>query len=287
MENGIFAQWHYEDGKVIGHSCDGMGSKLIFHLKYGNLDDAAQDLAAMNLDDLSCEYIQPSKFWDTISIWNDDLGLRNRMIDSLGKTLERYNIVLMGGETASLPHQLREGKVLWDGIVYGSENDNGKHKFYMERRDSLEEGLFLHAVPDNDGSLGSNGFTFLQEVSYRKGFTIPCRVYTPQMLKARDYAWFFAHITGGGYRNIERILPSNLDAVIELRNIPDVFKHIQDKIGFTDKKMFETYHHGSRLIMGDKNVDKIMEVFEDAFLIGELKKGDGSVFVNGIKLDPY
>ncbi len=284
---GIFAQYHYEKDRVIGHSSDGIGSKLIFHLKYGKLEDAAQDLVAMNLDDLSCEYILPSRFWDTICMWNDDLRLRDEMVDSLRKALKLYDVVLMGGETASLPHQLKEGSVIWDGMVYGSEYDIGRHRFFIDRRGSIDKGLLLYAVPDNGESFGSNGFTFLHSISYRKEFTVPCRVYTPQMLEARDDAWFFAHITGGGYRNLERILPDNLDAAVELRNIPDIFKNVQDKIGFSDKKMFETYHMGSRLVIGTKNSGSIMRIFGDAFAIGELREGDGKVFVNGVKLDHY
>lgn len=283
---GIFGQYYYEDDKVVGHSADGIGSKLIFHLKYGNLRDASVDLAAMNLDDLSCEYIRPSHFWDTISISErNDESVKN-MVCCLDNVLSAYNVELRGGETAVLPHQLKEGSVIWDGYVYGSD-DAERHKFYMSRRDSLEDGLILCGVPDNKGSLGSNGFTFLHDIPFRDEFIVPCRIYTPQMLKARDDSWFFAHITGGGYKNIERILPDNLDAIIELRNIPEIFKYVQGKTEFPDKKMFETYHMGSRLIVGTKNAGNLMKIFGNAFVVGELRKGNWNVIINGIKLDHY
>ena len=284
---GIFAQYHYEKERVVGHSCDGTGSKIVFDLKHGNVYDAARNLAAMNLDDLSCEYIKPSHFWDTILMWKMDECLRNRMISSLGWVLNAYGVTLMGGETAGLPHQLKEGSVIWDGYVYGKEDNLDEHAFYITRRNSLESRLILCAIPDNKGSLGSNGFTFLHDIPFRNELIASCRIYTPQMLKAREDSWFFAHITGGGYKNIERILPENLDAIIELRSIPEIFRYVQDKTGFSDKEMFETYHMGSRLIVGTKNAGKLMEIFGNAFVVGELRKGKGNVFVNKIELDHY
>ncbi|MBI2508257.1 hypothetical protein HYV89_04870 [Candidatus Woesearchaeota archaeon] len=284
---GIFGQYHYEKEGVVGHSCDGTGSKIVFDLKHGNLHDSARNLVAMNLDDLSCEYIRPSHFWDTILMGKMNEGLKNRMISSLSCVLNAYNVTLMGGETAILPYQLKEGSVIWDGYVYGKEEDIKRHNFFIDRRTSLEKGLLLCAIPDNKGSLGSNGFTFLHDIPFRNEFIAPCRIYTPQILMARDDSWFFAHITGGGYKNIERILPENLDAIIELRSIPEIFRYVQDKAGFSDKEMFETYHMGSRLIVGTKNAGKLMEIFGNAFVVGELRKGNGRVFVNRIGLDPY
>jgi len=35
-KQGIFAQYHYEQERVVGHSVDGTGSKIIFDLKHGN-----------------------------------------------------------------------------------------------------------------------------------------------------------------------------------------------------------------------------------------------------------
>lgn len=283
---GIFAQYHYEDGRVVGHSSDGTGSKLIFDLRYGNLDNAARNLVAMNLDDLACEYIKPSHFWDSIAMTKENGKLKEDMILCLRRVLSMYDVELAGGETAILPYQLSEGSVIWDGYIYGSD-DGERHRFYMGRRRSLEEGLTLCAIPDEGGGLGSNGFTFLHSFPFRDEFVVPCRIYTSQMLCARDDVWFFAHITGGGYKNVGRVLPRNLDAIIELKHFPDIFKYIQDRIGFSDKKMFEIYHMGNRLVVGTKNVRKVINIFENAFVIGELKKGDGKVMVNGIKLNPY
>ena len=290
--DGVFANYfylneiapHLKINAVLGVSSDGVGSKLNRYVEHGNLYSAAFDLIAMG-DDLSCEYINPLVFSNYLGLNNPIICHARQMGAGLGDALKEDFIFNGGGETAFLPDQLKENCLDWVGFVVGIENDIERHKSYIERRDSLENGLLIYGIPDE--SLGSNGFTLIKELPLRDEFIWPSRIYTPKILLARDYSNFFAHITGGGYRNIGRVLPSCLDAVVELNEIPDIFKYIQDSCGFSDKVMFENYHMGFRLVLGTENPDDIKRIFPDACLIGELTDGAGRVSVNDFVLDPY
>ena len=58
------------------------------------------------------------------------------------------------------------------------------------------------------------------------------------------------HITGGGVRNIARILPEGMN--IEITNnmdIPDWCKWIQKVSGMSDSDMFETFNMGIGLLI--------------------------------------
>ena len=289
---GVFANYFYLNeiapalmiDAVLGVSCDGVGSKLNRYVEHGNLYSSAFDLVAMG-DDLSCEYITPLIFSNYLSLSNPIIWHARQMGTGLGDALKEAAVFNGGGEIAFLPDQLRENCLDWAGFSIGIEADTQKHKSYIERRASLEEGLLICGIPDS--SLGSNGFTLISDLFLRDDFIWPSRIYTPEMLLTRDYANFFAHITGGGYKNIERILNPSIDAAVELREIPGIFKYIQDNCEFSDKIMFENYHMGYRLVIGTDNVGEIKKIFPDACLFGELKKGKGNVIVNEVILDEY
>lgn len=94
-----------------------------------------------------------------------------------------------------------------------------------------------------------------------------------------------AHITGGGIgENLDRVLPANLDAVIDLNKIRvlDVFKTIKDVGKVSDKDMLRTFNMGVGITIvvspeKTQQVIKHLSNFYDTYKIGVITKGSKKV----------
>jgi phosphoribosylformylglycinamidine cyclo-ligase len=99
-----------------------------------------------------------------------------------------------------------------------------------------------------------------------------------------------AHITGGGIReNLNRILPDDLDASIDLGlyQAPAVFDRIRRAAGSSPAEMLRTFNLGVglTLVCRERNADAVLEHLngagERAYAIGEIVAGSGAVQCRG------
>ena len=96
-----------------------------------------------------------------------------------------------------------------------------------------------------------------------------------------------ANITGGGISdNIKRILPNDLSALINLKNIkiPKIFKWLKNQ-GISDKEMLKTFNCGVGfcIIVKKKNINKVKKYFSikyQPYIIGKIIKKNRSVIFN-------
>ena len=95
-----------------------------------------------------------------------------------------------------------------------------------------------------------------------------------------------SHITGGGfYENIPRSIPDGLSAKITksaVKVLP-IFDLIAKEGNVPERDMYNTYNMGvgMSIVVPAKDVDKALEILkahgEDAYVIGEIIKGDDGV----------
>ena len=97
-----------------------------------------------------------------------------------------------------------------------------------------------------------------------------------------------ANITGGGLKdNIQRIIPNNLCAEIDLNKIKtlEIFKWLKNS-GIEEKEMLKTFNCGVGfcLIINKKNIHRIQKYFSKKFnpyVIGKISKNFKKVKING------
>ncbi len=310
---GIFAGYAYEYGKAIGISTDGVGSKIICYIKKGDVSGAAYDLLAMNVNDLAAEFIDPIFFVDYVALPKMDKKLAEQMNRGLREACEKAKVFIAGGETATLPDQIKEGTFDWAGTAVGLE-DEKRHKEFIARRSDLTKGLSIVGIEGYDQERGgytlqSNGLTLARELyelniydlnervtdrTLIEELTSPSLIISELMhkLKNTEKVYFFAPITGGGYRNIARILPKKLDAEIEFDMRPNtIFQVIQEGRNVSDREMYRTFNMGHVMVLGTSRPgDLIKRVEHDGLRareIGKLKEGKGKIIVNGIDIGRY
>jgi len=305
---GIFAKYDYKYGKALGFSSDGIGSKILCYQAVGDFSNIGYDLVAMNVNDLACEFIPPLYFVNCLSTNKPDSELNKELGKSLSRACEEANVIPAGGEFASLPDQVKEDTFDWIGFVFGME-DEDKHKSYIKKRNSLEPDLNLLGIKSS--GIHSNGLTLARKL-YEDGImdlddevlesnktlgeelTTPTKIYSLLMTKLRDDAEFFVHVTGGGFKNLIRVLPPNLYARLEITEVDPIFKLIQEKLNVAEREMYSVFNMGIGLIVGVKKesreevISKIEKKKETCIDLGSLVKGERKVVINdGIILEKY
>ena len=89
-----------------------------------------------------------------------------------------------------------------------------------------------------------------------------------------------AHLTGGGFiENIPRVLPDDVDAVIDTAawTVPPLFRLIQERGEVSPEEMYRVFNMGIGMVIvvDKKDVTRLQEALpEQSWLIGELDKGN-------------
>lgn len=198
---------------VILAACDGVGTKLLLQLQYGQLEGAGVDLVAMNVNDILTSNAQPALFLDYIGIHHIDEDQLRSLISGMADALAACNCILAGGETAEMPDMVEAGRVELSGFCVGVAE-----KEELLDPSTIRPGDYIFGLPSN--GFHANGWSLVRKVIERDPLSFPperierllapTRIYHPEVevLKATGVAVKgMAHITGGGLReNIERIL---------------------------------------------------------------------------------
>lgn len=281
-------------GAVIGLSSDGPGQKMRIAWLLDNLDGLGQDLFAMCANDLWCAMDpEESFFLDYYAVGKLSLADGERIIKSIADACCMAHTVLAGGETAemrlvysggefdlagtivglarsevsALPNRIAPGMQVW-GYPSSGVHANG---FGLIHR--------VFGLAGDDWAAGRKLCTFYNDLGTTLGEELlkPTALYTEIISRVREkhkfYIGGFAHITGGGpVRNIRRILPPDVTAIVNmnaLRRAP-IFDIIEREGNVKWLEMHHTFNCGMGLV-AIADADFSTEGFVH---MGEIKKGN-------------
>ena len=273
---------------------DGVGTKIEIANTIKKYDTIGIDLVAMSVNDLIVQGAKPLLFLDYISINKINLPKLKSIIKGVIKGCEISDCELVGGETAEMPGTYEKGKFDIAGFAVGIVDE----KKILHKSKIKKDNLIL-AVPSS--GLHSNGFSLVRNLINKKKINInkniflkkelikPTKIYVKEILNLIDRNLIngCANITGGGIAdNIERVIPDNFSAEINLRKIKTlkIFKWLKIQ-GVSDKEMLKTFNCGVGfcLIIDSKNLYKVLKVFPVSFkpyVIGKIKNGRKKVKLN-------
>ncbi|MGC8627819.1 MAG: phosphoribosylformylglycinamidine cyclo-ligase [Acidimicrobiales bacterium] len=254
---------------VLVASTDGVGTKLEVAIEAGRLGTIGTDLVAMCVDDLACQGAEPLFFLD-YQLWGHlDPALVATIMRGIADGCRQAGCAVLGGELAEHPGQLPEGHMDLAGFAVG----------VVERERLLgapggtgpKEGDALVGL--HSGGLRSNGYSLVRAALLQRagrklqeeawpgaGFSLadellrPSVIYSPSVLAllAELEVHAVAHITGGGLPgNIPRVLPAELDAVVEIGSWPQprIFSLVQEAGGVSDEEMARTFNLGLGMVI--------------------------------------
>lgn len=146
----------YKNPAILG-ATDGVGTKLRLAIDAGKVDFVGQDLVAMCVNDLICNFAEPIFFLDYYATAKLEIETAKRVVAGIAKGCKMANCALIGGETAEMP-SMYEGKDFdLAGFAVGiAEIDE------IDRTKFVKEDDVLLALPST--GLHSNGFSLARKV---------------------------------------------------------------------------------------------------------------------------
>ena len=275
-------------------STDGVGTKIEIANDLNKFDTIGIDLVAMCVNDLIVQGAKPLLFLDYLSVSKIDLDKLKNLVKGIIKGCNLSDCKLVGGETAEMPGTYTKGKFDIAGFAVGLVE---KKKILNKK---IRNNDLILAVPSN--GLHSNGFSLVRYLLKKKKINLkknkflknelirPTKIYVKEILNInqKDLINGCANITGGGLvDNIQRIIPKNLGAEINLNNIKTlkIFSWLY-KTGISEKEMLKTFNCGVGfcLIISPKNIKLVTKYFGEKFkpyIIGKINKNSKKVKISG------
>ncbi len=245
----------------IALTCDGVGTKLLWTLEgLGSYESLAQDLLAMNTNDLLCVGAEPRLFLDYLAVGSKKLFAREKsslrvFLAALKEKCFEQGILLVGGETAQLPDLYKPTHFDLAGFCVGFM---GKENFLSI--ENCRDGDELWGIESSGPH--SNGYTLLRKLfSFRKSqdrrfieksLMAPTRLYTDVFFKIKNFgpgvkAAF--HITGSGWDNILRTQPKSgtlgyVNSHHTKKDWPDWVRKVAEKSRLSTEDLYRTFNMG-------------------------------------------
>ncbi len=284
---------------VLVSGTDGVGTKLKLAFLLDKHDTVGIDCVAMCVNDVICCGAKPLFFLDYIALGKNIPERVANIVSGVAEGCVRAGCSLVGGETAEMPGFYPEDEYDIAGFTVGVVD---KEKIFDNSL--IDDGDAIIALPSS--GVHSNGFSLVRKVfgigsggrineySAELGKTLgeallePTKIYVKPVLTLAEKIAprAVSHITGGGfYENIPRSLPNGYRAVIEKKSIRKnpLFDIIALEGNIPERDMFNTFNMGvgMSIVVGkayaDTAVSILRESGEDAYIIGEIKKGGEGV----------
>ena len=286
---------------VLVSGTDGCGTKVKLAFLMDKHDTIGIDAVAMCVNDIVCCGAKPLFFLDYIACGKN---IPEKIADIVGGVAEgcvQSGAALIGGETAEHPGMMPIDDYDLAGFAVGIVD---KKKILDNER--MAEGDVVIALASS--GVHSNGFSLVRKVfdidnnpaslytpngelggkSIAETLLTPTKIYVKSILALLEKVDVkgISHITGGGfYENIPRSIPKGLTARINksaVKVLP-IFKLIEKTGNIPERDMYNTYNMGvgMSVVVPANEVETALEILkangEDAYVIGEIIKGDDGV----------
>ncbi|NLK63221.1 MAG: phosphoribosylformylglycinamidine cyclo-ligase [Fusobacteria bacterium] len=291
---GLFELAKYKN-PVLVSGTDGVGTKLKIAFMVDKHDTIGIDAVAMCVNDIAVLGAKPLFFLDYLATGRLDPKVSPDIVSGIAEGCRQAGCALIGGETAEMPgfYQVGEYDIAGFsvGIVEKDEIINGS---------TTKEGDIIIGLPSS--GIHSNGYSLVRKLFFEKlSWTVdtyvdelgkklgeelitPTRIYVKTVLSLKEKVNIkgMVHVTGGGFiENIPRVLPEDLDAVIDLNsyNVPAIFKLMQKHGNIDTHEMYKTFNMGIGYIFivskdeKDKAIETLKELGETPVILGEVVKG--------------
>lgn len=276
------------------------GSKQMIAMQYDKIEGVCYDMINHLINDCIVMGAKPLTVQDAIICGKMDSGIIKRCVKAIAEACKKQECVLTGGETSEQPGIIENGTYILTssivGIVEKSKIIDGS---------KIREGDVVLGLESS--GIHTNGYTLIRSImdkypiikekniggkNFIDAILEPHRCYYKILkdLFNRSIITGLAHITGGGIKeNLNRILPEDLDAEVDLAKyvISDLFKVLKSIGNIEDSEMLRTFNMGVGLVIvtDAKNEDEITKHCTEQGVhcleIGRIIKGNRKVTTIG------
>jgi phosphoribosylformylglycinamidine cyclo-ligase len=279
--------------ETIAVTTDTVGTKTLLAEQVGSWEEVGEDLVAVNANDLAAIGARPSVLVDCISSSQPS----PEVFDAIGRGLDRglraAGMALIGGETAVVPEVVRgydlggtavgffprgrrpvTGSGITPGDVVIGVPSSGVHAngFTLVRR-LLSAGAIDLGRPRPGGN-GAVGLELLRA----------SRIYTnvSEALAGRPETQAFAHISGGGVRNLVRLHPKVAFVLDRWPKPSGLFAWLGELGGIEAQELYQTFNMGIGFVVVSRPVHIAQTLRRlaragapDATIVGRIERGRG------------
>lgn len=282
---------------------DGVGTKLQVARLAGKHDTVGIDLVAMCANDILATGAEPLFFLDYIAVGKLNAEAVAEVVAGIAEGCRQAGCALIGGEMAEHPGVMDPSDYDLSGFCVGLVD-----RAAMLDPAAVREGDVLLGLASS--GLHSNGYSLARKVCVEGrthyelrlerpelgGRTVeqvllePTRIYVKQVRAAIDAnpgaVHAFAHITGGGItENLNRALPDNLDALVEVGTweMAPILPFVCRAARLDETEALKTFNMGlgGVLIVDAAAADAVAATLEEAgeqvFRVGTVVAGSGEV----------
>jgi len=276
------------------------GSKQLLAFKHGSVQTICEDLINHLVNDAIVMGAKPLSVQDCIVCGKLEKDVVLKIVSSIAAACKENGAVLTGGETSEQPGVVSAGTYILTASIAG-----------VVEKDRIIDGARIHAgdaiIALASSGVHTNGFSLIRKImedlpailkeevggkSFMDAILTPHRAYynTVKDLFESPGLTGLAHITGGGIKeNLNRILPANLDAHIDLSKIRilPIFKTLKKFGGLEDADMLRTFNMGAGMlaVVRPEFVDEAMAHVKaqgvEAYEIGTIVEGNKTVEFTG------
>lgn len=290
---GFCALYALDEERYLASSTDGVGTKIKLAIELGIHETIGIDLVAMCVNDLICSGARPLFFLDYFASSKLNLNVSESVLKGIVEGCLQSQMALIGGETAEMPGMYQEGDYDLAGFSVGEVN-----KSDLIDGLNLKEGNSLVAIPSS--GFHSNGFSLVRKIlennstdlNLKKDCLVPTKIYVKTILSllktSRKNILGIANITGSGFLNIPRINDKFDYYVDQLAVMPSFMQKICILSGLSMAELYRTFNMGVGMVIATDNpegiISELQKYGEQAFILGNVKKGTGKIFLKGEEL---
>jgi phosphoribosylformylglycinamidine cyclo-ligase len=277
--------------RYLALSTDGVGTKLLVAEALGDYSTVGIDCVAMSVNDLVAAGIEPVAFVDYLAVEAPSEDWAEAVGEGLATGCERAGVELVAGETAVMPEVVRGldlagtcAGLAPKGAVFPGEADPGDSLVGFRSAGVHSNGLTLARKAVTRQQDYDDPFPPDPDRTVGEALLEPTRIYADALgpLRAAG-ARAAAHVTGGGWANLERMGEFRYE-VTDPFDVPPVLEFVQREGGVADEEMYRTFNMGMGFVAAvppETAVDVVDH--EHAKIVGRVAEGDG-VAVRGLEL---
>lgn len=276
------------------------GSKQGLAMQYDRIEGVCYDMINHLINDCIVMGARPLTVQDAIICGKMDSNIVKRCVKAMADACKNEGCVLTGGETSEQPGILGDDTYILTSSIVGIVD-----KKNIIDGSKITKGDAVLALESS--GIHTNGYTLVRSImkkypaileetidggSFIDAILEPHRCYysTIKELFGKDMITGLAHITGGGIKeNLNRILPENVSAEIDLTKyqVSTLFKTLKKYGNVENAEMLRTFNLGVGLAVVVKQEAKeavlkhCLDKGVNCYEIGTIIDGDKTVVTTG------
>ncbi len=278
---------------VLVSSTDSVGTKVKVAQAAGVYNTVGADIVNHSVNDILCTGATPLFVLDYLAFSRLNSEHVARIVEGVARACKKEGVVLIGGETAQLPGVYKPGDFDLVGTVVGCIEEGKLIDGSLIRPGDVAIGLRSNGLHTNGYSLarkvlldakGAPGLDSLvpgTKKTVGEALLAVHRSYRKEVEQVMPLLKGIAHITGGGFGdNISRLLPDNVNCVIEKKSwkpLP-IFNLITEQEKIKEDEAYRVFNMGMGMVLfvRAKDAGEVKSKTRGR-VIGRVQKGKGQV----------